>query len=105
MTKYRIEMFDTALSDLEDVKVYYIREASLEVANVMLDNIRKRIDGLTNMPKINPVSRQDTRFRCLVIDKYLVFYYVDEETKVVEIHHVWHGMRNIKKLLAASYFI
>ena len=99
MTKYRIEMFDTALSDLEDIKAYYIREASLEVAFSMLDNIRKRIDGLTNMPKINPVCRQDARFRCLVIDKYLVFYNIDDETQVVEIHHVWHGMRNIRKLL------
>jgi len=99
MTKYKIVMFDTALSDLEDIKAYYIREASLEVAISVLGNIRKRIDGLTNMPKIYPVCKQDARFRCLVIDKYLVFYDVDEETHVVEIHHIWHGMRNIKKLL------
>jgi len=33
------------------------------------------------------------------VNSYLVLYVVDEEKHRVEIHHIWHGMRNIEKLL------
>ena len=99
MTTYRIELFDTALSDLENIKAYYMHEASLSVAVSVLNRIRARVDSLADMPKAHSFYREDKRFRRLVADKYLVFYDINEETHTVEIHHVWHGMRNIEKLL------
>jgi len=38
-------------------------------------------------------------FRRFSESGYLVHYLINDETKTIEIHHVWHGMRNIGQLL------
>jgi len=96
--KYRIEFLDSALFDLETIKEY-VAQDSVAAANRLLRRLRARIDDLANMPKMNPVYEDDPRFRRMVVDSYLVFYCIHEQQEAVEIHHVWHGMRNIAKLL------
>ncbi len=96
--RYTIQFLDSALFDLETIKKY-VSFDSVSAAIQLLNEFRVRIDNLCNMPERNPLCEDDPRFRRMVVGRYLVFYYVDEQQKNIEIHHVWHGMRNIEKLL------
>lgn len=45
------------------------------------------------------VYRLDPAYRRMVVDQYLVFYRVNDENKIVEIHRVLRGAWNLPQYL------
>lgn len=50
-------------------------------------------------PRMCEVYALDPTYRKLVADQYLVFYHVNENVKVVEIHRVLRGSWNLPQYL------
>ncbi|MCL2810525.1 MAG: type II toxin-antitoxin system RelE/ParE family toxin [Clostridia bacterium] len=96
---YRLSYLPTAKFDMREIKEYLESEYSSSVCDRVVGEIKERILDLETMPKMYPVSQDDPRFRRMVCENYLVFYTLDETNYKVEIHHIWHGMRNIRAQL------
>jgi len=95
---YKIVVKESADLDTTAIETYL---AACDVSpEVVLAPIAARITkDLTEFPYMYPVCQFDERFRQMPVKSYLVLYHVDEEKRLVEIHHIWHGKRNIIKLL------
>ena len=50
---------------------------------------------MKTLPYMYPANEEDPLFRRMIIDDYLLFYSVDDEQKLVIIHHVFHSKRDI----------
>ena len=87
-------------ADLDtDIIETYLTDNSIS-PEVILSPITNQIaKDLPEFPYMYPVCKYDKRYRKMPVNSYLVLYHVDEEKHRVEIHHIWHGMRNIKRLL------
>ena len=77
----------------------YLSDHSMPAAVEFLQAVKKRIEGLADMPlmcpKINP--RQD--YRKMLVGSYVVLYIVNEHTKEILIMRVVHGKRNYQEEL------
>lgn len=52
-----------------------------------------------DFPYSCPIYEDDPDYRTLVVGDYLVFYMVNEDDKIVEIHRIFHGSKDTKQQL------
>jgi len=98
MNMYHLRYLDTLDSEIAAIEEYL--ETQFVSPGVVLTPIFDRIEkALPTSPYMYPVYQDDPRFRKMVVEKYLVLYVIKEEQQTVEIHHILHGIRNIKRLL------
>ena len=91
---YRVTYQDSADYDATAIEDYLTERCV--PSELVLTPISNRIDkDLAEFPYMYPVCPYDDRYRQMPVKSYLVLYHVDEERRRVEIHHIWHGMRNI----------
>ncbi len=89
----KVNYSNKALKDLDDIKTYLSFDLQNEIAAIKtISKIYKRILLLENFPEIgSPVkfnSLFKTNFRYLICDKYLIFYYLKNDSVcVVRILH------------------
>ena len=70
-----------------------------QTARRVLKEMREKITKLGDTPRMCEVYALDPTYRKLVADQYLVFYHVNENVKVVEIHRVLRGSWNLPQYL------
>lgn len=68
---------------------------SPENADAQLSRFENRIENLEKMPKRFPIYKNNIRY--MPVDNYLVFYLVDDYSKIVSILRVMYGKRDIEK--------
>ena len=95
---YKIKYLPLAVQDLNDIARYLSRFYP-KTASRVLKEMRERITKLSDTPKIYEIYRLDPTYRRMVVDQYLVFYRINDETKVVEIHRVLRGSWNLPQYL------
>ena len=95
---YRTKYSDDAKRDVKEI-VTYLAQFQASNARNFKARLTERVDSLKNMPLSCPVYEGDPFFRRMVLDKYLLFYSVDEERKLVTIHRVFHHARDIDRLI------
>jgi len=61
--------------------------------------LRKKIKQLKDFPLMYSVYEDNPAYRRMVAGDYLLFYTVNERSKVVEIRRILHGSQNIVDLL------
>lgn len=104
MEKYVIEYSRDAKQDLIGIK-QYIKNNLQEpnIAEKLITKIRTKIDNLTNNPNIYSIIDDDfikkLEIRKFVVDNYIVFYRVKNESKRIQIARVMYGRRNWINLL------
>ena len=100
--KYSIYYLPIARKDLMDI-IEYIQEDNPNAALKFLDQIENTISKLENFPYMGTTPKdtllQFKGYRILVIQRYLVFYVVKENTLEVEIRRIIHGKRKYDFLL------
>ena len=97
---YRIQYETTAIADFEAIRSYFLeKENATTIADQIIGNIIKRANDLKAMPKMYRQSEHCPDFRLFSESGYLVHYLINDETKTIEVHYIWHGMRNISQLL------
>ncbi|MEC0334188.1 type II toxin-antitoxin system RelE/ParE family toxin [Paenibacillus macerans] len=92
--KYKIEYLPIAEEDLSEIIQYIMLDnpdAALSMAN-KLDQTISTLEIFPNSGSIpNDLRLQALNYRMLIVDPYIVFYVVNDET--VEIRRILHGKR------------
>ena len=102
--KYKIELTETAKSDLRDIALY-LTEASKEksVAIGFVNELRENYKKLEDFPQIGAFPKDrvlvSQGYRFLVHKDYLTFYTIDEGKKVVQIFAIFNAKRDYIRVL------
>ena len=95
-----LQYLPAAQNDLLSI-LDYIAGDSPGRALEFIEKLDERIGLLEQNPNLGRVPRhprlREYGYRVLVVESYLVFYVIHE--KVVEIHRVVHGSRNLDQLI------
>jgi len=104
MAKYRIDVSEPAENDLRDI-VRYISAQLLApmTALKMMDTLEEAITGLAVMPqKCPPVTDERLAmmgYRKLLVKNYIVFFTIDEKSKVVDVERILYARRDWHHIL------
>lgn len=104
MNKYKIDITKPALKDLDYI-IYYIVEELKEpgIAKKLYDKIINNINNLSEYPRIYAVIQNKNLkqfdYRKIVVDNYLIFYRVIDETNVVQVDRIMYGGMDWENLL------
>jgi toxin ParE1/3/4 len=98
--EYDIRFLRIAEDDLNEI-INYIAADRVSAADILATKIEKNLQLLSKNPHLGRVPREDElskmNYRYLVIDNYLLFYTIGEETILV--HRILHGARDYLNLL------
>jgi len=92
--KYRIKYLPVFTSDRDVIRAHLSRFYT-GTEKRFFTLVRKKIKQLKDFPLMYPVFEIDPNYRKMVIGDYLLFYIVDEDNKMVEIHRIFHGAQDI----------
>jgi len=91
---FKVTWSDAAIADLNDICSYIAKRdprAAHRIGRGILDHVRI----LASFPFIGPTYPRGAHgpLREIVFRSYRIFYDVAEQSRSVEILHVWHGAR------------
>lgn len=101
---YKIVITKTAMQDIRAAALY-ISDTLMnkEAANRLLDTIDEKIGVLAETPYINPLVRDNflasNGLRFQLVNNYMAFYIVHEDTKIVSVIRFQHSRRDWISLL------
>ena len=92
--EFKVIWSDAAIADLHEICAYIARDnpqAAYSIGRGILDHVRI----LGSFPLIGPTYPRGARgpLHEIVFRSYRIFYDVSENSRSVEILHVWHGAR------------
>ena len=96
---YRVIYLPESRNDTREIRQYltqYYRSTSKSFFTLL----RKRINSLKSNPFIAQQYPEKPSYRRLVVEDYIVFYKVFEDRKLVEIHRILHGSREIDRYIS-----
>jgi len=96
--KYSVSFLKYADRDIDAVEEYLSQFYESTVRSFFAE-LNKKVLMLEDMPYIYPVYERDPFFRQIVLNDYLLFYSVDEEQKLVDIHRIFHHSRDINRII------
>jgi plasmid stabilization system protein ParE len=99
--KYRVTYLDEARQDMKDIAVY-LSQFYPGTARNFASKLKKQVRGLKDMPYTYQAYEDDPYFRRMVVDDYLLFYSVDEERHLVDIHRIFHASRDVSRQLLTN---
>lgn len=89
---YRLRYTQRALNDLAEI-VGHIAEDDAEAASRFGNSLLDHVDLLTRFPRMGGIVRKRSQVRKLLHSPILVYYEVNEKTRIIEILHLRHGAR------------
>jgi len=95
---YRIVYKAYAERDIWEI-ADYLSDHSMPAAVKFLQEVKRRIEGLADMPLMCPKIASHQDYRKMVVGNYVVAYIVNEQAKEVLIMRVVHGRRNYQSEL------
>ncbi|HAU32024.1 MAG: Plasmid stabilization system protein [Desulfotomaculum sp. 46_296] len=104
MAKYRIDVSEPAENDLRDIVRYISAQLSASMTALqMMDTVEEAIMGLAIMPqKCPPVTDERLAmrgYRKLFVKNYIVFFTIDEKSKVVDVERILYARRDWRHIL------
>ena len=96
--KYIVKYLETVRHDRDAIKAY-LSKYSATASKRLFDKIKRKMELVKTNPYMYEAYERRPQFRKMVVEDYLVFYKVNEDSKVIEVHHVFHGMIDIDKKL------
>ena len=101
---YELEYLPMAKRDIVDIATYISSELSNPTAaEKMITRIIDAVEKLRHHPYMcrvhYPVRSLKYEYRKLIVQNHLVFYYVDEESKMITVARVIHARRSYENLL------
>jgi addiction module RelE/StbE family toxin len=95
---YRLKFLDESVADREHVN-NYLSQFYPGTSKRFFALLKKKTNRLKTHPYSCPIYEDVPDYRKLVVGDYLVFYIVNEDAKIVEIHRIFHGSRDIRQHL------
>ena len=93
-------------------KIEYISAFHADISNVannlkdypqkakrIFEKLDRALRNLAEMPEIYPIYEYVPVFRKIIIEDYLLFYYINEMDGIIEIHRLIYGRMDIKNQL------
>lgn len=99
--RYKIRYLPLACSDLDGIAEYLQRFYPDTAAHV-LHNIEKKLKMLAGMPEMYEKYPRNPFYRRMVVEKYLVFYHVNQGNGTVDVYRVLRASWNIEKQIPDS---
>ena len=96
--KYKAKYLSTARKDREEIKAYLNQFSSKAYAR-LVGKIRRNIEYAKTNPYMYEVYERRPKFRRMVVEDYLVFYKINESERLIEVHHILHGMIDIQSTI------
>ena len=100
MENYKVKIYPTAQQDLLEI-IEYLNTLSPEAALRYYDLLTEQIASLSRMPERCPKPKDLALaakcYRYLIVENYLVFYIVSDDT--VQIRRILYGRRDYRLLL------
>jgi len=96
--KYRLRYMEDTVTDREDIKAY-LSQYYPGTAKRFFTLLKKKIARLKTFPESCPIYEDDPYYRKLVAGEYLVFYALNDDEKLIEIHRILHGSMDIRERL------
>ena len=101
---YTIEYLPIAKSDMVDIEKYIgvkleNPEAAERLAEKMIEAAEKLTDMPYKCPVYIPVKPLRHEYRKLIVQNYIMFYWVDEDKKLITIARVVYSGRDYENLL------
>lgn len=101
---YKLEYLPIARQDMADIVRYISHElCNPEAAEKLALEMIEAADGLPAFPYVNaayiPIKPLKHEYRKLLVQNYIMFYWVDEKEKTVTMARVIYARRDYKKLL------
>lgn len=101
---YHLEILPVALENLSDIARYIAFTLhNPSSAEKITDGILESIDNLLPNPYIcqvyDEVDGLEHEYRRLVVGKYVVFYWIEEENNLVTVAHICYGASDYKRYL------
>ena len=101
---YQVNYLPSAMDDMVEI-VTYIRHTlqNPHAAAKIMDTLYNGAEGLRQFPYANPAyfpqRPLEHEYRKLLIGSYLMFYWIEEETKTVTVSRVVYASQNYEKSL------
>ncbi|MDR2884274.1 MAG: type II toxin-antitoxin system RelE/ParE family toxin [Deferribacteraceae bacterium] len=100
--KYSVKFTPIAMSDLDDIYMYIAVQLNNEIsADGIINKIKGKVKQLEDFPLSAPLVQdyilQCKGYRMLVVDKYRIFYEVDDN--LVIIMRILYGSRDYTEIL------
>ena len=101
---YKLEYLPLAQNDMVGISKYISHELKNPTAAISLaEKMVTAADQLTSFPYINqvylPIRPLKNEYRKLLVDNFIMFYYVTEKSKLVTIARVIYAKRDCEKIL------
>ena len=101
---YSLEYLDAAKQDMVDIARYISQDLSNPIAAEKLaDEMIAAADKLMDFPYKNrvyhPIRPLKREYRGQIVQNYIMFYYIDEEQKLVTVARVIYARRDYGKLI------
>ena len=101
---YRIERTDKANDQIHDIVMYRVElTGRMEAGLALLELLEKSINRLSEFPEMGAPPRyaalRARGYRVLIVDRFLVFYKVERESKLVMVYAVVDGRRDYLNLI------
>jgi len=93
--KYEIIYLQTVWDDINEIKIN-LSQYYPSTYKIFFTKLERHIKRLEDNPDIGQEWLYLKPFRRLIVDNYLVFYIIDKAKRIIEIHHVLHGARDLK---------
>jgi toxin ParE1/3/4 len=99
-TKYEVRLLRVAEEDLTDIIVYIAADRPT-VAAKLANRFNQKLSVLSDNPRIGSIPKEDSLaqlgYRYLVIENYLIFYVIEDQT--IYVHRIIHGARDYTHVL------
>ena len=104
MAKYKVDVSEPAENDLRDIVRYISAQLSAPMTALkMMDSVEEAIAGLAVTPqKCPPVTDERLAimgYRKLFVKNYIVFFTIDETSKVVDVERILYARRDWRHIL------
>jgi len=102
--RYELEYLPVAEKDLRNAAMYIAIDLKSPIAAAnLMRKIRKKADALRKTPymyrEYYGEPGNETAYRAMPVNNYLVYYVVNEDSKTVEIHRVLYVRMDVDALL------
>ena len=98
MKRYNVAFSPEAKEDVKAIQ-RYLRQFSPKAPVRFGEAMREKLDTVKENPHMYEQYRYQPRYRCIPIEKYLLFYEADDEQKVIYVFRVLHGAQNMPDFL------
>ena len=101
---YKLEFLPIARQDAADIVRYISHDlCNTPAAEKLAVELIKASDGIPKFPYANaaytPIKPLKHEYRKLLVQNYIIFYWIDEKEKVVTVARIIYARRDYKKLL------